>query len=337
MILQTFDCVGGNMLTRQNRTIQQAPKRLRRLGAIIGTLAIVALSWLSFPATAAQTRFATPEDGVAALVEAVKADDQAALRAILGRHGSKLVRSGDPIADAQNREQFIRLYAESSKIVRADDKRAELLIGKDGWPMPIPLIRANDKRWRFDTRSGETEILARRIGRNELAAIQVCLAIVDAEREFATRDPDGDGLHEYADRFASAPGKRDGLYWPTNPGEPLSPLGPLLAQAAVDGYASPDSGSLVPYHGYYFKILTSQGKDAPGGEYNYFVDGEMVAGFALIAYPARYGASGIMSFMVNQDGIVYERNLGKNTTAIASELTSFNPDAGWKRSTDQPK
>lgn len=319
------------MLSMLKETIWRARYWQSRLRGTICAMALFALATLSLPAISAQMSFVSPEAGVAALVEAVKSGDQPALRAILGPHGSKLVRSGDPVADERNRETFIHAYGEANKIVLEGDKHAELSIGKDGWPMPIPLVKSNDGNWRFDTRTGEAEILARRIGRNELAAIQVCLAIVDAEREYTARDADGDGLREYAARFTSTPGKHDGLYWPTKPDEPLSPLGPLLAAAAKDGYTSPDSGSLEPYHGYVYKILTKQGKGAPGGAYNYFVKGKMIAGFALITYPARYRASGIMSFIVNQDGIVYEKNLGKNTTAIASGLTTFSPDASWKR------
>lgn len=325
------------MFNRLKQTIWRARLRQNWLRGALCALALFALALLPLSVTAAQMSFASPEAGVAALVEAVKSDDQPGLRAILGPHASRLVRSGDPVADEKSREKFIQAYGEANKIVLEGDAHAELSIGKDGWPMPIPLVKSNDGNWRFDTRSGEKEILARRIGRNELAAIQVCLAIVDAEREFTARDADGDGLREYAARFTSRPGKRDGLYWPTKTDEQLSPLGPLLAVAAKDGYASPDSGSLKPYHGYFYKILTRQGKGAPGGAYNYFVKGKMISGFALIAYPARYGASGVMSFIVNQDGIVYEKNLGKNTAAMASGLTTFSPDASWKRLQGQVK
>ena len=192
-------------------------------------------------------------------------------------------------------------------------------------------MKSRDAAWRFDTKSGEREILARRIGRNELAAIQVCLAIVDAEREYAARDPDGDGVRHYASRFVSTPAQRDGLYWPTRPDEQPSPLGPLLAAATKDGYTSADIGSLTPYHGYFYRIVTRQGRHAPGGAYDYRLNGRMRGGFGVIAYPARYGASGIMTFIVNHDGVVRQKNLGRNTAAIASQMTSFDPDASWKR------
>lgn len=319
------------MLNTVNETICRTRTWARNLCKSAGVSVFLALAVAALPATAAQMRFASPEAAVSALFEAVKSDDQSALLAIFGPDGSKLIRSGDSVADESSREKFIQAYGEGNKIVREADKRAELLIGKDGWAMPIPLVKLHDGRWRFDTRAGAEEVLARRIGRNELAAIEVCLAIVDAEREFAARDSDGDGLREYAARFRSSPGKRDGLYWPTKERELLSPLGPLLAAAAKDGYTRLNSKVLQPYHGYFYKLLTKQGRSAPGGAYSYFVDGQMVGGFALIAYPARYGASGIMSFIVNQDGLVFEKNLGKNTAAIAAKVTTFNPDPTWKR------
>jgi hypothetical protein len=194
--------------------------------------------------------------------------------------------------------------------------------------MPIPLVKS-PAGWRFDTTQGEQEILNRRIGRNELAAIQVCLGIVDAAHEYAALDLDGDGIPEYASKFVSTQGKHDGLYWPTKADEPPSPLGPLLAAATSEGYTDSVSKPLAPYHGYFYKILTKQGKDAPGGAYDYRVKGHMIGGFAVIAYPARHGVSGVMSFQVNQDGMVYEHNLGESTTAIASKMTAFNPDASW--------
>ncbi len=291
--------------------------------------AIVGLASVSAAAAPKQLGFASPQEGAAALAQAVQADNEAALRSILGRQGSKLVRSGDAVADARNRETFVQAFGETNKIVLEGSNHAQLWVGEQSWPMPIPLVKSDDGKWRFDTRSGEMEVLSRRIGANELAAIQVCLAVVDAEREFAARDSDGDGLREYASRLVSRPGQRDGLYWPTRPDEPLSPLGPLLAAAASDGYLSPGSGSAEPYHGYFYKILTSQGSDAAGGAYHYVVNGQMIAGFAVLAYPARHGASGIMTFMVGQDGGVYQKNLGRKTAVLAKVLTTFNPDASW--------
>jgi hypothetical protein len=263
-------------------------------------------------------------------VEAVRLDDQSALLAILGPGGSKLVTSGDPVADKQSRERFIAAYDEANRLVIEIDTKATLVIGKDEWPMPIPLVKSNDG-WRFDTRQGEKEILARRIGRNELSAIQVCLAIVDAQREFVAMDRNKDGILEYAQKFVSSPGKHDGLFWQNEAEEPLSPLGPLLVAATSEGYAPSASEPLAPYHGYFYKILTRQGKNAPGGAYDYLVKGKLIGGFAVVAYPARYGASGIMTFIVNQDGVVYQKDLGKHTAAMASKMTEFNPDPSWKR------
>ena len=227
-------------------------------------------------------------------------------------------------------KRLSRHTGEANKIVLESDSQATLVIGDDEWPMPIPLVKSGG-RWRFDSRQGEKEILARRIGANELAAIQVCLAIVDAEHEYAAQDRAGDGVPHYAARFVSTPGNHDGLYWETQTDEPPSPLGPLLAAAASEGYTNSEFRTLEPYHGYYYKILTSQGADAPGGAYDYLVKGKMIGGFAVLAYPARYGASGVMSFMVNHEGVVYEKNLGRRTAERAAEITSFNPDASWKK------
>ena len=292
------------------------------------TVALLIMAPAALPQTAEQKGFASAQEGVTALVEAVKLNDQPMLLAILGPQGSELMSSGDEVADTQGRESFIKAYGEAHKLVLEGGTQAVLVIGKDEWPLPIPLVKSED-RWRFDTQRGEDEILARRIGGNELAAIQVCLAIVDAEREYATRDVDGDGIREYAAQFVSTPGKRDGLYWETTADEPPSPLGPLLAAAAREGYTSSESTPLQPYHGYFYKILTKQGKDAPGGAYEYFINGKMIGGFGVIAYPARYGASGVKSFLVNQDGVVYEKDLGEDTAEIASHTTMFNPNASW--------
>jgi Protein of unknown function (DUF2950) len=308
--------------------------RERLLGTIL-SLALIAMAPVAQAATAAQKSFASPETGITALVEAVKANDQPMLRGILGPHGKKLISSGDTVADQQSREAFIKAYNEANKIVFEGETQAVLVIGQDEWPMPIPLVKS-PAGWRFNSPQGEKEILTRRIGRNELAAIQVCLAIVDAAHEYAALDVDGDRIPEYAPQFVSTPGKHDGLYWQTKENEPPSPLGPLLAAATREGYTDSVSKPLAPYHGYFYRILTKQGNDAPGGAHDYLIRGHMIGGFAVIAYPARYGVSGIMSFLVNQDGVVYEQNLGKNTTAIASKMTTFNPDASWRQLASSP-
>ena len=308
--------------------------RERLLGTIL-SLTLIAMAPVAQAATAAQKRFASPEAGITALVEAVKANDQPMLGGILGPHGKKLISSGDRVADQQSREAFIKAYSEANKLVFEGETQAVLVIGQDEWPMPVPLVKS-PAGWRFDTPQGEKEILTRRIGRNELAAIQVCLAIVDAAHEYAALDVDGDRIPEYAPQFVSTPGKHDGLYWQTKADEPPSPLGPLLAAATREGYTDSVSKPLAPYHGYGYRILTKQGNNAPGGAQDYLIKGHMIGGFAVIAYPARYGVSGVMSFMVNQDGVVYEQNLGKNTTAIASKMTTFNPDASWRQTASSP-
>lgn len=313
---------------------QQAISQMHGWQRVLVTIGAVAVCVMAPMATAAgtpvQKSFESPEAGVDALVEAVKASDQAMLRSILGPHSRNLVSSGDEVADEQRREAFIKEYTDANKIVLEGGTQATLMVGEDEWPLPIPLVKSGN-RWRFDAMRGQREILARRIGANELAAIQVCLAIVDAQNEYAEQIRTGDGVPHYAARFLSTSGNHDGLYWETRPDEPQSPLGPLLAAAAFEGYAKTEHKVLAPYHGYYYKLLTSQGADAPGGAYDYVVKGRMIGGFAVLAYPARYGASGIMSFMINHEGVVYEKNLGRYTTQVAQKVTSFNPDGSWKK------
>jgi hypothetical protein len=277
-----------------------------------------------------QKSFSSPEGATTALLEAVRKNNQSKLRAILGLQSGKLINSGDPAADQEDRDKFIKAYDEAHKLVQENNTKVVLIIGKDEWPLPIPLVKNGD-RWRFDTQEGRDEILSRRIGRNELASIQVCLAIVDAEREYAAHDWDGDGILKYAPKFISTPGQRDGLYWETTqPDETPSPVGSLVAAAAQDENQRLNQPA-APYHGYYYKILTAQGKNAPDGEYGYVVNGKMIGGFAVVAYPARYGASGVMSFVVNHDGVVYQKNLGKNTADVVSKMAAFDPDAGWEK------
>lgn len=296
-----------------------------------GTFALALLVSAAIAVAATQRTFASPQEAVDALAQAVKANDQAALHVIFGPDADEVISSGDTVADAHNREVFNTAYGESSRLDIEGDAQATLVIGKDEWPMPIPLVREGG-RWHFDTQKGANEILARRIGRNELSAMKTCLAIMDAEREYATRDLDADGVPEYAAHFVSEPGKRDGLYWPTSANEPPSPLGALLAAAADEGYARPGARTLEPYNGYYYRILTQQGKNARGGARDYEVKGKLMGGLALLAYPARYGASGLATFMVSDDGVIYEKNLGPETQAIVSKIAAFDPDASWKKS-----
>ncbi len=276
-------------------------------------------------ATPAQTTFATPEDAVAALVQAAKANDRAAFRAVLG-HAPGAISSGDAVADRALGAKFVAEYDAKHAIVR-DGDTAKLTLGTDDFPFAFPLVKDGDK-WRFDTAAGKDELLARRIGANELYAIKVMQAIVDAQQEYASADRDGDGVLAYARKFASAKGKRDGLYWPTKAGEPPSPLGELVVHAAGEGYKA-KQGEPTPYHGYYYRLLTGQGKDAAGGAVDYVVRGRAIGGFAVVAYPAKYGSSGIMTFIVNQDGKVFQADLGPGTAAKAAAMKRFDPGTGW--------
>jgi hypothetical protein len=272
-------------------------------------------------------RFASLEQAVTALMTALKSNDQKALVEILGPEGRSVVSSGDPVADRQNREKFIADYERAHRLEGAGGK-VTLYVGADDFPLPIPLVPDRDM-WRWDTRAGKEEILNRRIGRNELNTIQTCLAYVDAQNEYFSADRDADGRREFAQRFASTPGKRDGLYWETKPGETPSPLGPLVVQARGEGYRRGDKP--IPYHGYYYRILTAQGSAARDGGYDYLAHGRMIGGFALVAYPAQYGVSGVMSFIVNQDGVVYQKDLGPQTPTVAGAMKAFNPDKTWQK------
>ncbi len=217
---------------------------------------------------------------------------------------------------------------EAHRLAKTSNNKRILYVGKDDWPMPVPIVKAG-KRWRFQTEEGRQEILSRRVGKNEIGAIQTCLAIVDAQKEYAVLDRDTDQLLEYAQKFESEKGKSDGLYWETAPGEPLSPLGPLVASATAEGYGKAEQ--LSPYHGYYFRILNAQGENAKGGAYSYMVDGSMIGGFAIVAYPAVYRASGVKTFSVNHEGVVYEKDLGPETAKLAVAITAFDPDNSWKK------
>jgi DUF2950 family protein len=273
-------------------------------------------------------RFASAEDAVQALVSALRGGNTEAVVSILGRDSRTLVVSGDPVLDRQSRERFLAAYGAASTLM-ADGETMVLHVGQDDWPFPIPLVTEGD-RWRFDVRRGRDEILARRIGRNELYTIQTCLAYVDAQREYYTEDRNADGILEYARRFASAPGTRDGLYWRTQPGERPSPLGELVVRARAEGYRRETSGH-TPFHGYFYRILTAQGPSATDGAGDYLVRGHMLAGFALVALPAQYGVSGVMTFIVNHDGIVYQKDLGPRTRELAMAMRAFDPDRTWTK------
>jgi hypothetical protein len=276
----------------------------------------------------AQEAFKTPDEAASALVSAAKAGDMKALATVLGPDGDAIVSSGDPVADATTRQKFVAAYDAKHAITMEGDNKAIMVIGEEDYPLPIPLVR-KDGMWRFDTVAGREEILARRIGKNELDAIQSCLAYVDAQNDYAAKDRTGAGTGVYAQRIVSSPGKKDGLYWPTAQGEEPSPLGALVAEATAQGYRI--GGGRAPFHGYYFKVLTKQGAAAPGGELEYVVHDKMIGGFALVAYPAQYRNSGVMTFIVSHSGIVFQKNLGPNTTKLAERMTSFNPDKTWQK------
>jgi hypothetical protein len=305
---------------------------MRRSCAVaLVSAALLAASGAVPAAESKQKTFASPEEAAKALVTAVKAADKKAMLEILGTGAKALVESGDAVADKQAGERFAKAYDEANKLEKSGDAKAVLSVGKDGWPFPIPLVKG-DKGWSFDTKAGKEEVLNRRIGRNELSVIQVLQAYVDAQREYYLRNPQGDKLLHYAQKFESSPGKKDGLYFPVKAGEMQSPLGPLVTGAKAEGYGKNEKSSKrAPYHGYRFRILKAQGPDAPGGAYSYVANGQMIGGHAVIAWPDQYGNSGVMTFMINQDGVVYQKDLGPQTATAAQKITTFNPDKTWKK------
>jgi hypothetical protein len=275
-------------------------------------------------------RFRSPEEGFATFAAAVRQHDEHALLRVLGEAGRRLIRSGDSVADRAARARFTELYEAGHRIERLAPDRSVLVVGADEWPLPIPM-RLSGGAWRFDARAGAQELLDRRIGRNELDVIDTLRAIADAQAEYAAGPGRQGGLRAYAQRFFSAPGQRDGLYWPTAVGEAQSPLGPLLAAASAGGYARGRDDAPQPYRGYYFRILTRQGPAAPGGAMDWVVNGRMIGGFAVLAWPASYGSTGWKSFMISHDGVVWERDLGRDTARGAAAIQAFDPDAGWLR------
>jgi len=295
------------------------------------SLTIAILLGAAASVAGAQESFKTPEDAASALVSAAKAGDMKALAAVLGPDGDAIVSSGDEVADATTRQKFVAAYEAKHQISMDGGVKAIMVIGEQDYPLPIPIVR-KDNMWRFDTAAGREEILARRIGKNELDAIQSCLAYVDAQNDYAAMDRTGAGTGAYAQRIVSNPEKKDGLYWPTSQGEDPSPLGALVAEATAQGYRV--GAGRTPYHGYYFKILTKQGAAAPGGELEYIVRGKMIGGFALVAYPAEYRNSGVMTFIVSHAGTVYQKDLGLNTAKLAQRMTIFNPDKTWQMVSD---
>jgi hypothetical protein len=318
---------GGKMksVTFYKRTVK---RWLILISCLIATaVSVLAAASALQAAVMPQKSFSSPEEAVNSLVAAVRANDEKEMFAILGPGSKELISSGDEVADRVGREKFLNAYDQMNTLQQESANKMILVIGTNNWPMPIPIVKKG-ATWVFDIREGKQEILNRRIGRNELHVMDVLHAYVDAQHEYATKDCIGGGKVEFAQRLISTEGKRDGLYWEAKEGEEESPLGPLIAQAAKEGYANAD---LWPFHGYYFKILKGQGKHADGGAYNYVVKGKMILGFALVAFPAEYGNSGVMTFIVNQEGLIYQKNLGKDTKRRAEAMKIFDPDKTWKK------
>lgn len=296
---------------------------------------VMAIFAQSFPPVAAgeqadQRTYSSPSEAVAGLIAAVRDNNDTELLAILGAGSEELIFSGDAVADKNDRERFVTAFEANNRIVQESDSRAVLFVGINAYPFPILIVRQGDA-WLFDTPSGKEELLNRRIGGNELHTIEVVRAYIDAQREYACIRQSGSGP-QFAQKIASSDGQRDGLYWEAKEGEAQSPFGPLIARATEEGYAGRmDKAPPEPFHGYYFKILKAQGAHAAGGAFDYVADGKMVFGFALIAYPAMHGISGVMTFIVNQKGVIYEKDLGADTAAVAAAMTLFDPDDTWHK------
>ncbi len=287
---------------------------------IAATAVPLMLTFGLMPLAHAQKSFATPEAAMNAFGDAVATSNDTAIDAMFGKSARRMI----PPLGAESRYKFLSAWSEAHSIQQGADNTARIAVGKDGWTMPVPLVKRNGQ-WQFDTQAGLSEIRLRRIGRNELSTIQTMLAVYDAQREYASTDHAGDGLLVYAAHLVSSPGKRDGLYWPTSPGEPESPLGPAFLNA-VGRNVGTDG-----YNGYRYKLLTSQGPAAPGGPYSYMVNGRLFGGFGVLAWPIKYGETGIKSFIINHEGQVYERDLGKDTSSRAEAIQSFDPVPGWSK------
>ncbi len=304
--------------------------RLRYAIALIAAtfVSVVLFVPQAFAQQANEKTFASPGDAVLAIYNAVKSGDQTKLNAILGSNAGQVLHTGDEVADKKMATDFIRRYDQMHRIVIEPDQTATLYVGAENWPMPIPLVKNSGGAWYFDTESGIKEILFRRIGANENDAIDVLHTLVSAQREYASVLQEGDKAKHYANKFVSSEGKHNGLYWKTSDNETPSPIGPLLVDAASQGY-NVQQGKEAPFHGYYYRMLTAQGAAAKGGARTYLVNGELVRGFAFVAWPAEYRNSGVMTFVVNQDGVVYEKDLGQDTDKIAAGMSEYNPDKNW--------
>ena len=297
-----------------------------RYSAVVAIMLTGCLATVAMAQDQGQKTFASPAEASEALFTAVQSNDERAILVILGPDGKKIVSSGDAAEDAKDRANFVRRYQEMHRLVKEPDGTATLYVGARNWPLPIPLVSSGNS-WHFDTAAGKKEILYRRVGKNEIATIRVCHELVAAEKEYYSAQQ-----NHYAAKIFSDAGQHNGLYWKAAGSEPKSPIGPMLASAVAD--VTSRGGPPTPYRGYYYHILTGQGKSAPGGVRSYLVDGQMTGGFAFVAYPAEYRSSGVMTFIVGQDGVVYEKDLGKDTAAIANTMKEYNPDPSWSRSED---
>jgi len=298
--------------------------------AVFIVMLLLSVAVAAMPAASGQKTFASPQDALDGLIAAVQNNNDAELLAIFGPDSDDLISSGDRVADENGRERFLKAYETKHSLEQVSETKEVLHVGEKDYSFPIPIVQEGGK-WYFDTPAGKEEILNRRVGRNELSTIDVLHAYTDAQREYACMKRSAGESPEFAQKLTSTEGKKDGLYWETKEGEPESPFGPLIADATQEGYAANlDEETPEPYHGYYFKILKAQGEHADGGAFNYVVDGKMILGFGLVAYPAKYGSSGIMTFIVNQEGVIYEKDLGDKTSDAAG-MTTFDPDDTWKK------
>jgi Protein of unknown function (DUF2950) len=317
-------------MLRENVAMKNATK-LRRTGKSVALSALLALAALALTQAYAQAdgqkTFSSSKEAVNGFIQAVRDGNNSTLLAILGPGAEAIISTSDAVADKSARNHFLADYDVKHSLTESAPNQLSLNIGKDGWPFPIPLVHANDK-WYWDGAAGKEEILYRRIGSNELAAIDVCKGVVAAQHDYAANGHDGLPAGIFAQRLVSEPGKQNGLYWQVSEGENPSPAGPLLALASAEGYGGTQKGS--PYHGYYYRILKARGANAKGGAKSYIVDGKMTGGFAFIAYPADYRSSGVMTFLVNENGTIYQKDLGEKTAELAQQMTEYNPDKSWR-------
>jgi hypothetical protein len=321
----------GSVMKSQSHSY--LPRSSRAIFALVWATAILLCLLSAYPCAAEQGNektFASPGEAVLALYNAAKSNDGQALASIFGSNSKDILHTGDDVADENMRKTFISRYDQMHRVVIEPDQSATLYIGAENWPLPIPLVKASSGSWYFDTEAGKKEILYRRVGTNENDAIDTLYTLVGAQREYASAPRDGASTKHYALKFLSDDGKQNGLYWKTSANEDASPIGPLLADAASEGYTA-QQGRQVPFHGYYYRILTKQGAAARGGARDYLVAGQLSRGFAFVAYPAEYRNSGVMTFVVNQDGVVYEKDLGPDTVKLAAGMTEYNPDQSWSK------